>query len=139
MKGRILGTVLVVLSGLITYADKLHFSFDNNFGYDTTTAFIFSFTTTISPIILSIGSNFRPLRLSYIFPIFIYSANAFWVLSQDKTDMGYSYYYAGVVVISFVLLIIFIDKFIRKEKYYKSKVSLLEALLDLKIAIDDKQ
>ncbi|WP_445711195.1 hypothetical protein [Flavobacterium sp.] len=138
MRNRIIGTFLVILSGLITYSDKLGFEFDYNFGYSSTDNFIFAITTTLSPIILAIGANFRPLRISFIFPIFIFSANLFWMVSDDDSDMGYSYHYAFAVVICFVLLILFVDKFIKKEKYYKNKVSLLEALLDLKIAIHDK-
>lgn len=138
MKDRFFGTFLVVISALITYTDKLGFELDYNFEYNSTTNFIYALTTTLSPIILAIGANFRPLRISFIFPIFIYSANLFWVLSDNKSDMGYSYHYAFAVVICFILLILFVDKFIKKEKYYKNKVSLLEALLDLKIAIHEK-
>lgn len=138
MRNRIIGTFLVILSGLITYSDKLGFEFDYNFGYSSTDNFIFAITTTLSPIILAIGANFKPLRISFVFPIFIFSANLFWMVSDDDSDMGYSYHYAFAVVICFVLLILFVDKFIKKEKYYKNKISLLEALLDLKIAIHDK-
>ncbi|KIX19689.1 hypothetical protein SY27_17930 [Flavobacterium sp. 316] len=138
MKNRIIGTFLVVLSALITYTDKLGFELDYNFGYSSTENFIFALTTTLSPIILAIGANFRPLRISFVFPIFIFSANLFWMVSDNDSDMGYSYHYAFAVVICFILLILFVDKFIKKEKYYKNKVSLLEALLDLKIAIHEK-
>lgn len=135
MKERSFGTILVILSALITYTDKLGIELDYNFEYNSTTNFIYAFTTTLSPIILAIGANFRPLRSSYIFPIFVYSANLFWILSSEKSDMGYSWYYAAAVCISFVVFILFVDRFIKKENYYKNKVNVLEALLDLKIAI----
>lgn len=137
MKNRIIGTLLVVLSALITYSDKLGITLNYNFGYQSTSDFIWALSTTLSPIILSIGANFRPLRISFIFPIFVYSTYLFWVLGPDKNDLGYSYHYATAVVIAFILLILFVDRFIKKEKYYKNKVSLLEALLDLKIAIHE--
>lgn len=139
MKNRVIGTFLVVLSALITYTDKLGFELDYNFGYNSTTNFLWAFTNSLSPIILAIGANFRPLRVSYVFPVFVFSSYLFWILSDDKTDMGYSYHYAFATVVSFILLTIYADKYIKKEKYYENKISLLEALLDLKTAIHEKK
>uniref|UniRef100_UPI0040486304 hypothetical protein n=1 Tax=Flavobacterium sp. TaxID=239 RepID=UPI0040486304 len=77
-----------------TYSDKLGFEFDYNFGYSSTDNFIFAITTTLSPIILAIGANFRPLRISFIFPIFIFSANLFWGWQQNAGEcVGGVYYY----------------------------------------------
>lgn len=77
---RVLGSVLVALSGLVLFTDKVaNFSFINNFGFIDTKTFLWVLSQTISPLLLAFSVVFRPYKVSYLIPIYIYVVQLYWV------------------------------------------------------------
>ncbi|MFK6999877.1 hypothetical protein [Flavobacterium oreochromis] len=136
---RILGSIFIIASALISYLDKYvivySIRFNNNFGYNSSADLVWATSTTIAPLLLIIGANLRPYKISYIFPVYTYTTYLFWVFRGEKTDYGWSKFYAIFITLLFVFFMIGMSKIKKKEKKEKEetkkKIMFLEKMLDL--------
>ncbi|CAA0230362.1 hypothetical protein [Tenacibaculum maritimum] len=119
---RIFGSVLVALSGIILFADKVtNFHFTNNYGFSDTQTFIWVFSQSISPLIITIANFFKPFKTAYLAPVYFYTIQVYWVFNPSvKFDDYFLQTYAIGVVLSMFLLGYIIRK-INKIKSRKSK------------------
>jgi len=103
---RIVGSMLIALSGLILFSDKvLTFELDNNYGFDDTPTFIWVFSQSLSPFLILLGSLFKPFKTSYFIPVYIYSIQIYWVFQPDiQLDNALLQTYAIGSVFGFVML-----------------------------------
>lgn len=103
---RVLGSLIIALSGLILFSDKvLTFQLENNYGFDDTPTFIWVLSQTLSPILILIGSLFKPFKTSYLIPVYIYAIQLYWVFKPDiRFDDVLLQTYAIGAVFGFLLL-----------------------------------
>ncbi|WP_143273638.1 hypothetical protein [Aquimarina sp. MAR_2010_214] len=102
-----IGTFLIVLSGVILYLDKIFqiigFSVDIQDDYYDFTTFIWVMCQSISPliIILVLGTNLKPLRISYTIPLYCYCLQIYYIFFDLDVidDKHYTPYYAIVTTI----------------------------------------
>lgn len=128
-------TVLIILSGLILYLDKIFVFFDiqlqNNHGYQQTEEFIWSLSQTLSPIIMVIGLYLKPFKEALIVPLFCYVIQLWFVLDSSLTiDRPLTWLYVVGTVFFIIVLAFAIKKFInRRKKLSKLKESLMEKII----------
>lgn len=141
---RYIATFLLLLSGLTNYLDKLVYFFDikldNNFGFNSSADFAYALSVTISPILISVASFFKPFKIGYLFPLYVYLCDlSFWLFSSNKTDYGYSYIYGAIFTLLFAFSFILLRKRIKVIENAKHKNIALEELLELSIEIISKK
>lgn len=139
---RAIASILVALSGLILLSDKVFtFTLENNFGFKSTTAFIWILSQSISPLLLALAANFKPYKLAYTIPVYLYAIQLYWVFDPSiKSDEALLHIYALGCVVIFVLLVWLIRTKIYKAHQERSRrISLLERILDLYIKADESE
>ena len=103
---RIFGSLIVALSGLILFSDKvISFEFSNNFGFKNTPTFLWVLSQSLSPFLLVIASVFKPFKTSYLVPVYFYFIQLYWVFDPSvMLDNALLHIYASGVCIIFLLL-----------------------------------
>lgn len=111
---RLLSTIIVALSGLILYSDKvlsfinLQFSIPEKFeqiGMDFNT-YIWLMSQTISPVLLIIVVFFKPYKISYIIPLYCYILQMYFIFMDYKIidDSYLQLYTIGTTLLILVLI-----------------------------------
>lgn len=138
---RIFASLLVAVAGVLLLSDKIFtFQLENNYGYNNTPAFIWSVVQIASPVIIIFATFFNPYKISYLIPVYLYFVQLYFVFSSENDDTNLIYVYSIGCVICFLFFVFAINKIFRKNNQLKnSKITLLEGLLDLHIAIYDKK
>lgn len=110
---KIIGSVIIALSGLILFSDKvITIELNNNYGFKSTASFLWVFSQTLSPILILIGSLFKPFRTAYLVPVYIYTIQLYWVFVPGiKFDNYFLQSYAIGACIGYVLLCYLIVRF----------------------------
>ncbi|MFD0862513.1 hypothetical protein ACFQ1M_09870 [Sungkyunkwania multivorans] len=129
-------SLIIALSGAILFLDKVfYFEFDNNFGFKDTQTFIWVFTQSVSPMLLTLGALLRAHKLSYCIPVYFYAIQMIWVFDPTiKLDDALLHVYAiGCVFIFFCLMIFIQFAFRLAFKRRNSQIAFLEEFGDLAI------
>ncbi len=108
-KAKILGSLLVALSGIILFSDKIAniFSFElsNTHGFADSNTFLWVLSQTLSPILILLASLFTPYRTSYLVPVYIYTVQLIWTFNSNlRFDDYLLHLYAIGVCIGYTLL-----------------------------------
>ncbi len=133
---RTFASVLVALSGIILFADKVFpYELSNNFGFSDTQTFIWVFSQTLAPLLLIIGLVFRPYFISITIPVYIYFIQMYWVFSPGvRFDDALLQLYALGTVAGFVTLIAAINWYFHNATNQRQRtISQLEKALDLNL------
>lgn|SRR5690606_10084214 len=131
---RITASLLVALSGLILFADKVTtFGITSTFGFQDSQTFIWALSQSFSPLILILGSCLRPFRIAYTIPGYIYFIQIYWVFHPEiRFDDVFLQIYAIGFVSGFTTLIIVINYMFQGERDEELEYqSSLEHYLDL--------
>ncbi len=118
---RIFASIIIGLSGLVLYLDKLchniGFQFDipakfaeNGMGFET---FVWLWAQTLSPILIIIGTFFNPYRYVYSVPLFCYLIQVY-TLAFDSQDFTYAGIYSFVIVVSVFTSIELIKRYLNR-------------------------
>ncbi len=138
---RSIASIIVTLSGLLLLSDKVFsFELENNFGFQDTKTLIWVLSQSLSPLLLVFAANFKPYKLSYTIPAYLYFIQIYWVFDPFMRfdDVLLHLYALGFVVI-FIFLVRLINIRIYKAHLEKShNLSLLQNILDLYIKADGK-
>ena len=133
---KLLGSFLIILSGIILYLDKIMLFFNYKFiipekfivaGMNFQT-FIWLISQTISPILLIIGAQIKSYHISYIVPLYCYTLQLFFIFKDYKIiDDTYLYIYA----IGSTFLVIIVIKIIQisRKKYLVRQIRLAKKKL----------
>jgi hypothetical protein len=137
-RSRVLPSLIITMSSAGLFIDKIipNAHFKNNFGYDSTASFLWVLFSSLIPIVICICSAFKPFRISYVVPIYIYTIQLFFLFSDSNpksNDRDYIYFYCFGTVFLYIVLIFLYNKFLKKEEELRLRVTLLEAILDLSI------
>ncbi|OWP83228.1 hypothetical protein BWK59_11670 [Flavobacterium davisii] len=141
---RIFSSLGVVLAGLLLLSDVtldfLGITFDNIYGFNSTSNFVFFVSQWISYLLIIVMVQLKPYRLSYISPIYINLLSLYWLFFSIKGDTK-EYFYISVfgASILFLLLITFISFAFRKEKEENERVQFLEKFFDLTVLMVRKR
>lgn len=131
---RIAASLLVALSGLVLFTDKVTtFGITSSFGFQDTQTFIWALSQSFSPLILILGSCLRPYRIAYTIPGYIYFIQIYWVFHPDiRFDDVFLQVYAIGFVSAFTTLVIVINYLFQGERDQEVEYqSNLEHYLDL--------
>lgn len=131
---RTFASILVALSGLILFADKvITFDLSNNYGFADTQTFVWVFMQTFSPLLLILGLVFRPYKVAIIIPLYIYFIQMYWVFSPGvRFDDALLQTYAIGAVIAFIALIAVINWYFHHATNSRQRtIGQLEQALDL--------
>lgn len=103
---RMFGSLLVALSGLVLFTDKvINFQLTNNYGFNDTQTFIWVLSQSLSPFLMAISIAFKPYKTAYLIPVYFYSIQLYWVFNPNiKFDDSLLQIYAIGVSILFLLL-----------------------------------
>ena len=130
ISSRIIGSLLVALSGLILFSDKVtDFQLENNYGFADTQTFIWVLTQSLSPFLLVLASVFKPLKVVYTIPVYFYTIQLYWVFDSsigfdDFIIQSYAIGTSILFVISTRAL--FIYKLLIDKKHEQNKAVLEE-------------
>lgn len=131
---RTFASILVALSGLILFADKIFpYELSNNYGFADSQTFIWVFSQTLAPLLLVLGLVFRPYFISITIPVYIYFIQMYWVFSPGvRFDDALLQIYALGTVAGFVTLIAAINWYFHHATNQRQRtISQLEKALDL--------
>ncbi len=112
---RFIGSIIIALSGLLLYLDKvlLLINFEGNqaFGFPDYTTFVWTFAQSIAPIIIILGGLFKPYIISYLIPIYCYSVQIAWILNPNiRLDNSYLHAYALGTCVGISILVLLVKK-----------------------------
>ncbi len=110
---RLVGTVFIALSGILLYLDRIlvfaGIDSEVNFGFTTFYNFIWVLTQSVAPILLIIGSYFRPYKSAFLIAIYCYAVQIIWIFSPEYYDdlliTLYSSSGLAIVILAIVILI----------------------------------
>lgn len=139
---RSVASILVALSGLLLLSDKVFsFKLEDNFHFQDTKTFIWVVSQSLSPLLLAFAANFKPYRLSYIIPAYLYFIQLYWVFNPSiQFDDALLHLYAIGFVIVFIFLVRLINIRIYKARFESpEEIGLLKNILDLFIKADAKK
>jgi len=131
---RTFASILVALSGLILFADKIFpYELSNNYGFSDSQTFIWVFSQTLAPLLLVLGLVFRPYFISITIPVYIYFIQMYWVFSPGvRFDDALLQAYAIGTVAGFITLIAAINWYFHHATNQRQRtISQLEKALDL--------
>lgn len=137
------GTLIVLLSGIVLYADKivdyLDIQVDPIPYYGNLDVFLWTIGNTVSPLLLCVGYFFKPKHWALAAPGAAYSIQMTYIF-RDVEWIGRDYFWWYTAVFFFsILFIIFIFDYLVKNyrrtmksvEYYTSKIRLvMDRLLD---------
>ncbi len=112
---RVFGSILIALSGLLLYLDKvllfLNIEGTNDYGFANFDTFIWVLMQSVSPLIMIFGFQLKPYFTSFLVPIYCYTIHIIWVFQpQMKIDNVLLHVYALGSCILFILLLFLIQK-----------------------------
>ncbi len=137
---KVFGSLLIALSGLILYLDKvlkyMNYEFDIPTKFTDAgmvfQTFIWLWSQTLAPILIICGALLKPYRLSYLIPLFCYSLQLYLLAFDTRVvDDSYIALYAfgtfililGIVFgIKYLLHYLFQRKIATLKKELKAKV-----------------
>lgn len=131
---RTFASILVALSGLILFADKIFtFELSNTYGFIDSQTFVWVFSQSISPLLIIFGMVFRPYKIAITIPIYMYFIQFFWLFNPAvRFDDIYLQFYAIGAVIGFVSLVVAINWYFHSASNQRQRtISQLERALDL--------
>ncbi|CAN5286076.1 hypothetical protein BH23BAC2_BH23BAC2_17240 [soil metagenome] len=131
---RTFASILVALSGLILFADKVYpYELSNNYGFADSQTFIWVFSQTLAPLLLVVGLIFRPYFIAITIPVYIYFIQMFWVFNPvARFDDALLQTYAIGTVAGFVALVVAINWYFHRASNQRQRtISQLERALDL--------
>ncbi len=121
---RFIGSVLVALSGLILFSDKvINIQLSNTYGFKNTSTFIWVLSQSLSPFLMAIAIVFKPYKTAYVIPVYFYAIQLYWVFNPSiQFDNALLQTYAIGVCMGFILLGYTITK-INRIKTRKEKLN----------------
>jgi uncharacterized membrane protein YphA (DoxX/SURF4 family) len=131
------GTILILLSGILLYADKildyLNIQIDYEFEYyNNAEVFVWVCSATVSPLLLIAGYWLKPRMLALASPLAAYSVQMMYIWRDEKwIQRDYFWYHTLAFMVGFILLLIAIRWILSR----KSKTALLEVIGSLKSKI----
>lgn len=127
-----LGTLIVLLSGLILYADKVvnyyGIQIDYEFKYyGDLDVFLWTIAGTVSPLMLVFASWFSPKKWAYSSPLSAYSVQLMYILRDEHIlHREYFWLYTVAFIAFFLVMIILGNKAL--EKYAVNVYKLKEKI-----------
>ena len=127
--------MILLSDGVVSHYD---IQLKNNYGFNSTTNYVFFVSQWIAFLLVIIASQFKPYRISFIVPIYTVCLSFYWLYFTDQySDKSYfSIYVLGfsILLLIVVTLIALINKKEEKERdEKKTKLELLENIFDLTI------
>lgn len=128
-----LASILVALSGFVLYSDKALvyvnwlFEVPEKFAFSGVNfqTYVWLLSQTISPLLLVIGSFFRPFRISYIVPVYCYTLQMFFIfLDYQLIDDEYlQLYVMGTTLLftGFLFTLLHLKKLYLKSEFKKAQ------------------
>lgn len=109
---RFIGSVLVALSGLILFSDKvINIQLSNTYGFPDSATFIWVLSQSLSPFLMAIAIVFKPYKTAYVIPVYFYAIQLYWVFNPSiQFDNTLLQTYAIGVCMGFILLAYIITK-----------------------------
>ncbi len=115
-RSHLLGTLLVIIGGLILYSDKVMIAFNLSFqvpqkfadvGMDFQT-YIWLISQTVSPVLIIAGAFYKAYHISYLIPLYCYSLQLFLIFFDYKIiDDSYIQVYAiGTALLTFAVILL---------------------------------
>ena len=120
VKSRIISSIIVALSGLVLFSDKVFpFELENTYSFPDTPTFIWALSQSISPLLLCLASKLRPYLSSYIVPVYIYFIQIYWIFNPEiQFDNSLLHIYATGAFVGYLILYRFII-YIQEINYQK--------------------
>ncbi len=130
------GTLLIALSGIILYLDKIldYIGYEGTIesDYYSFNALVWTMSQSISPVLIIIGAQFKPLKVSYIIPLYCYSLQIFYVFFDLRiVEKAYTPYYAIGTAILLSCLIFLLQRLFQYLNTLKNaEIDLLESIIE---------
>lgn len=134
----VLGTVILLLSGLILYVDKLVDYFDIQVDgihyYQSLDVFLWTVSGTIAPLLICLGYMLKGEKWALAAPVVAYSAQLTYIFRDVKwIGRDYFWLYTALFVIGFLVLAYFIKNYANTISTLKSKIRFLMDLIIIEI------
>ncbi len=120
---RVLGSFFILLCSIsVTFEKLFDFYFDNCYGFQEEDTLVWMVSQTLTPIILVITRPLKPFAICYLFIIYFFSIQLYWIFDPNIPIYLYKVqlYAAGSVAI-FILSTYLISKIKIKESRLRKK------------------
>ncbi len=122
---RAIASIMVALSGLLLYLDKVivYFGIEggNTFGFNDLETFVWILTQSLAPLLMIFAYPFRPYLTSFLIPVYCYAVQLVWIFQPEYTfDHMFLQAYAMGSCILFFLLFFFMEKMKQWKKRHES-------------------
>lgn len=117
---RIVGSILVTLSALILFADKvITLELDFNYGFGDTATLIWMISQTLCPFVLILGTLLKPYKTTYLLLVYVLSIQMYWIFdgSARFDDYLLQTYSIGTVIIVCVITYLISKVKLIQDKY----------------------
>lgn len=143
---RIIADIIIILIGLFPLVDIIlnqfgikEYNIGSNFGYNNGSAFLFTFYSTINPILFTIAFMLKFHKFFLFFPVFTYSSDFYWMIGDQSNNLDLSRVYGFLTACAFIVIAILFNKYSKEEISKDKKISYLEKMLDLSYTIIKKR
>ncbi len=129
------GTIIIILSGLVLYADKIidywNLGIDYEFQYyGNLEVFVWTMGNTLSPILLVLGYWLKPHKWALAAPLTAYCVQLSYVFRDEKwIQRDYFWHHTVAFVIAFFLLALLLRDLAREKSKLKGIVVYLMELI----------
>ncbi len=111
-----IGTLLIVLSGLVLYLDKLFVYFDitldNLYGWPSTGDLVWAVCQTVSPLLILVAAFLRPYIFGVVVPCFCYALQLGFVFDAN---MAFDDHLVWVYLVGSIILVLVVIYSLKKR------------------------
>ncbi len=112
----IIGSLLVILSGVILYADYLISLFGITIDYEfkyysSLETAVWLLSNTISPLLIVLAIPFKPRTWSYVLPVTAFTIQGMFILNDEMlADKSYFWLYTIILVVALSVSLFFLKR-----------------------------
>ena len=132
------GTIILLLSGLVLYADKVINYFDLQIAYEfkyygSLEVFVWACAVTVTPLMMVLGVVIDGQKWSLGSPLAAYSVQAMYIMRDEHwIQRDYFWHHTFIFIICFVVLAYVLNNYATTIRSLKRKIRVLMNLMVVK-------
>ena len=136
---RIVGSFIICFSALLLCADKLvqylPFEIKEIHGFSSLEDYVWVLMQSVAPLVIIVGTLFKPFKITYLVPTYVYCLQLSWSLSENTNDHYLANAYAMGIFCTLMFSVLYILNKIDK-RYKKIRSEELEFIEESKEVLE---